>query len=60
MARPLRLEYTGAHYHITTRGNARQAIFGDDTDRQTLLGILAATVRQFGWRVHAYCLMGNH
>jgi putative transposase len=60
MARPLRLEYPGAHYHITTRGNARQAIFGDDTDRQTLLGILAATVRQFGWRVHAYCLMGNH
>ena len=60
MARPLRIEYPGACYHITSRGNAQQAIFRDDADRQALLAILAATVNQFGWEVFAYCLMGNH
>lgn len=60
MARPLRLEYAGACYHITSRGNAKQAIFRDDADRETLLHILAAAVKQFGWELHAYCLMGNH
>lgn len=60
MARPLRVEYSGACYHITSRGNAQQAIFQDDADREVLLAILAATVKQFGWEVFAYCLMGNH
>ena len=60
MARPLRLEYAGACYHITSRGNAKQAIFHDDADRETLLGLLAAAVKRFAWEVHAYCLMGNH
>jgi len=60
MARPLRIEYPGACYHITSRGNAQQAIFRDDGDRAALLAILAATVKQFGWDLFAYCLMGNH
>lgn len=60
MARPLRLEYAGACYHITSRGNAKQAIFLDDADRETCLGIVASTVKQFGWALYAYCLMGNH
>jgi putative transposase len=41
MARPLRIEYSGAVYHVTSRGNARQAIFRDDRDRQRLLAVLA-------------------
>jgi len=60
MARPLRVEYAGAHYHITSRGNAKQAIFADEADRETLLGLVDSTVKQFGWAVYAYCLMGNH
>jgi REP element-mobilizing transposase RayT len=60
MARPLRLEYAGAVYHITSRGNAKQAIFGDDIDRQAFLAIVGSTVKRFGWTVYAYCLMGNH
>lgn len=60
MARPLRLEYAGACYHITSRGNAKQSIFHDDADREMLLRVLAAAVKRFGWHLHAYCLMGNH
>ncbi|MFH7321513.1 transposase [Desulfurivibrio sp. D14AmB] len=60
MARPLRLEYPGAVYHVTARGNARQAIFADDADREKFLAILGATVGRYHWLCHAYCLMGNH
>ena len=60
MARPLRIEYPGACYHITSRGNARQAIFRDDVDRDILLHVLGAAVKRFAWELHAYCLMGNH
>ncbi len=60
MARPLRLEYPGACYHITSRGNAKHAIFRDDADRGVLLRILGEAVKRFGWELHAYCLMGNH
>jgi putative transposase len=60
MARPLRLEYAGAVYHITSRGNAKQAIFCDDSDRHTFLAIVGSTVKQFSWAVYAYCLMSNH
>lgn len=60
MARPLRLEFAGAAYHITSRGNARQEIFLDDGDRRCLLDALGAVLDQFGWLCHAYCLMGNH
>jgi putative transposase len=60
MARPLRIEYPGAVYHVTSRGNARQAIFRDDRDRQSLLDVLAAVVGRAKWLCHAYCLMENH
>jgi len=60
MARPLRIEYPGAVYHITTRGNAHQDIFLDDADREKLLEVLDQTAERFNWLCHAYCLMTNH
>lgn len=60
MARPLRLEYPGAVYHVTARGNARQVIFQDDGDREAFLGILGKVIERYNWLCHAYCLMGNH
>jgi REP element-mobilizing transposase RayT len=60
MARPLRIEFPGALYHITSRGNAGQRVFRDDGDRETFLATLAWVVARFGWRCHAYCLMDNH
>jgi putative transposase len=60
MARPLRLEFAGALYHLTSRGNAQQDIFRDDADRRIFLRALADTVTHFGWLLYSYCLMGNH
>ena len=60
MARPLRLEFPGALYHVTSRGNAREDIYLDDDDRETFLIVLAKVVKRFNWRCHGYCLMGNH
>lgn len=60
MARPLRIEFPGAVYHVTSRGNARQAIFIDDEDRGRFFNVLSIVVERFNWLCHAYCLMGNH
>ncbi len=60
MARPLRIEYPNAFYHITSRGNARNKIFLSDQDRENFLYILGAVVKRFNWLCHAYCLMDNH
>ena len=60
MARPLRIEYDGAFYHLTSRGNERKAIFKDDTDRQLFLDSLFQVTERFHWLCHAYCLMNNH
>jgi len=60
MARPLRLEYPGAAYHVTARGNARADIFLDDVDRVLFLEVYAHVSRRFNWVCHAYCLMTNH
>lgn len=60
MARQLRLEYPGAVYHVTSRGNARNAIYADDGDRQSFLKALQSVVTRYHWVCHAYCLMGNH
>jgi REP element-mobilizing transposase RayT len=60
MARPLRLEFPGALYHLTARGNAQQSIFLDDTDRQQFLRLLGREIHQQQWRCYVYCLMGNH
>ncbi len=60
MARPLRIEFPGAVYHVTARGNGRMAIVADDGDRQGFVDLLASIVERFGWRCYAYCLMDNH
>jgi putative transposase len=60
MARPLRIEFAGALYHVTSRGNAREAIYLTDEDRQQFLTLLENTVKRYDWYCHAYCLMGNH
>ncbi len=60
MVRPLRIEYPGAAYHITSRGNARADIFIDDTDRQVFLDVLTLVVEKYNWLCHSYCLMSNH
>ena len=60
MARPLRLEFPHAVYHVTSRGNARQDIVTDDQDRTAWLTLLAHVIDRFGWLCHAYCLMDNH
>jgi REP element-mobilizing transposase RayT len=60
MARPLRLEFPGAVYHITARGNAREPIFADDRDRQRFVELYAKEIDQQRWRCYAWCLMDNH
>ena len=60
MARPLRVEYEGAIYHVTVRGNERRAIFRDDRDRQRFLARLADCVEAHGVRLYLFCLMTNH
>ncbi len=60
MARPLRIEYDGAVYHVTSRGNDRKAIYKNDEDRAAFLDILTETNRRYNWLCHAYCLMNNH
>jgi len=62
MARPLRLEFTGALYHVTARGNERRDIFlgNPDDDRVAFLETLSNTCDRFNWICHGYCLMTNH
>lgn len=60
MARPLRLEFAGALYHVTSRGDRRENIFEDDKDRETFLAMLGDICRDHNWVCHAYCLMSNH
>lgn len=60
MARPIRLEFSGAIYHVTTRGNGGEDVFLDDEDRLLFLTVLGEVVSRSGWIVHAYVLMNNH
>jgi putative transposase len=60
MARPLRVEYEGALYHVTSRGNDCERIFFTDTDRDAFLELLVDVVNRYSWVCHAYCLMPNH
>ena len=60
MSRPLRLEFPGALYHVTSRGHERGTIFRDACDRRHFLNLLASVVPDQGWLLHSYCLMGNH
>ncbi len=60
MSRPLRIEYAGALYHVTSRGDGRKDIYVDDQDRRGFISVLAGVCERFNWTVHAYCLMSNH
>ena len=60
MARQLRIEYPGAIYHVMNRGDRREAIFNDDTDRKRFITTLDEACTKTGWQVHAYWLMNNH
>jgi REP element-mobilizing transposase RayT len=60
MARPLRIAYAGATYHVTTRGNDRMPIFRSDADRERFLFLLSELVKRFGWSISASVLMTNH
>ncbi|MFH1957009.1 MAG: transposase [bacterium] len=60
MARPLRIEYPGAIYHITARGNAKRSIYYNDSDRKEFLRILEKTIKRYKWLCHSYNLMTNH
>ncbi|MCX6356878.1 MAG: transposase [Candidatus Aureabacteria bacterium] len=60
MARPLRIEYPGAWYHVTSRGNGRGKIFRDDKDRKRFLEALEESIERFKVEVHCYVLMSNH
>ena len=60
MARPLRIEFPNALYHITSRGDRREDIYEDDEDRKIFLDILGKVVTDYNWLCHGYCLMNNH
>jgi putative transposase len=60
MAKPIRIEFAGALYHVTARGDRQEAIFLNVQDRIDFLTILEKIVDRFNWLVHAYCLMDNH
>ena len=60
MVRALRLEYSGALYHVTARGDRREDIYEDDIDRFVFLELFKEVCERFNWDCHAYCLMSNH
>ena len=60
MARPLRITYPGAFYHITSRGNEQKAVFKSRKDREKFLEYLESSTNRYGAVIHAYCLMDNH
>lgn len=60
MGRPLRIEYPGAFYHVTSRGNEQKDIFKSEADREKFLTYLDSAAERYGAVFHAYCLMSNH
>lgn len=60
MPRPLRVQFSGATYHVMCRGNRQNPVFLDSTDCEVFLKTLGDVCKRCGWRVHAYALMGNH
>jgi len=60
MARPLRIQYPGAYYHITSRGNERKDIYKSQRDREKFLDYLQSATQRYGAVIHCYCLMSNH
>ena len=60
MARPLRIEYEGAFYHVMNRGLERREILQEERDYEKFLELLGDTHQQYHFNVHSYCLMPNH
>ena len=60
MSRPLRIEFPGALYHVTSRGNERRPIVRSDRDRQAFVAFLGQAAQRFGWSLTAWVLMTNH
>ena len=60
MSRPLRLEFSGALYHVTSRGNERKAVYLEENDFEIFLNLLNTVCSRYNWVIHAYCLMDNH
>jgi putative transposase len=60
VARSLRLEFSGAIYHVMSRGDRREAIFRTEQDWHLFLSALQQAQDKTGWLLHAYCLMNNH
>ncbi len=60
MTRPIRIEFSGALYHVTSRGDRREPIYEDDEDRVRFLELLGQVVEDRNWICHAFCLMTNH
>jgi len=60
MVRSLRIEYSGALYHVTSRGDRRELIYEDNEDREVFLKVLEQVIEGWNWICHAYCLMSNH
>lgn len=59
MARPLRIEYPGAFYHVTSRGNEQKDIFKSKSDREKFISYLESASIRYGAVIHAYCLMSG-
>ena len=60
MSRPVRIKLSGGLYHVTARGDRREAIYEDDADRVAFLELLGEVINAHNWLCHAYCLMTNH
>jgi putative transposase len=60
MARPIRIQYPGAFYHIMTRGNERSNIFSVSEDYKNFLLVFFDTIKRYNWTCYSYCLMPNH
>ena len=60
MSRPIRIEFPGAHYLVTSKGMDGADVFRDNDDRGVFLNAIDMVVQRFGWNVHAYVLMADH
>ena len=57
MARPIKIEYIGAVYHVTSRGNAGEPVFRDEEGRENILAAIKKVRDRYNWLCHGYCLM---
>ena len=60
MSRPVRIEFPGACYHVTSKGTKEQTVFKDKEDKAIFLNVLDNVVARFGWLLHSYVIMDEH